>query len=243
MFNEYNSKRINTNKYKISNNSKQIQISQSNNYRRNLISPNNINHYRYEQEDQTPYMSQNQIHYKVRRPEIHFEERRKNDNTMKNLKLKPEYNFTGFNSEKENKEKEKDFVQKSISTFTSQYQNKLNTNSYILEKNNKSNLVISQNENEKKIINLRENKENKENNFKLFQGNRIHKNLYKNNPIIKSNNYHADLKIEKKEEKPQPVAQKICNIIIKGEPKKAKKVKNNNSKKKTKKEFFTKYRN
>ena len=228
MFNEYSSKRINTSNYRINNNSKQIQVTQSNSYRYNLISPKNItNRYRYEQEDQTPYMSQNQIHYRLRRPEIHFEERRKNDNTMKNLKVKPEYNFSGFNSEKDNAEKEKDFVQKSISTFTSQYQNKLNTNSYIIEKNNKSNLVTSsQIENEKKIINLRENKENKENNFRLFQGNKSPKNAYKNKPLIKPTNFNADLKIEKKEENSSmPVAQKICNIIIKGEPKKAKKIK------------------
>ena len=228
MYNEYSSKRINTSNYRINHNSKQIQITQSNSYRHNLISPKNItNRYRYEQEDQTPYMSQNQIHYKFRRPEIHFEERRKNDNTMKNLKVKPEYNFSGFNSEKDNAEKEKDFVQKSISTFTSQYQNKLNTNSYILEKNNKSNLVASsQIENEKKIINLRDNKENKENNFKLFQGNKSPKNVFRNKPLIKPTNFNADLKIEKKEENSSmPVAQKICNIIIKGEPKKTKKIK------------------
>ena len=213
MFKEYNSKRINTSNYRINNTSKQIQVSQSNSYRRNLISPSNINRYRYEQEDQTPYMSQKEIHYKIRRPEIHFEERRKNDNTMKNLKLKSDYNFSGFNSEKDKAEKEKDFIQKSISTFSNKYQNKLNTNSYILEKNNKSNIVISQKENETKII-LRDNKDNKENNFKLFQGNKSPKNLYRNNPLFKPNNLQVDLKNENKEEKTSIVAQKICNIII-----------------------------
>ena len=239
MFNEYNSKR--TNNYLINNNSKQIQAPQSNNYRRNLISyksPNYIRRYRYEHEDQTPFMSQNQIHYKVRKPEIHFEERRKNDNTMKEIKIKPDYYFSGFNSGKENDEKEKDFVQKSINTFSNQHQNKLNTNisNYNSENNINISLVTSQNENEKKIINLKDNKDNKENNFGIIQGNKSPKNLYKNNPLIKTTNYHTNLKIEKEEDSSIQVAQKICNIIIKVETKKAKKIKND--KKKQKKNFL-----
>ena len=232
MFNEYNSKRKNTTNYLINNNSKQIQVSQPNNYRRNLIStksPSYIRRYRYEHENQTPYMSQNQIHYKVKRPEIHLEERRNNDNTMKNLKIKPDYYFSGFPG-KENTEKQKDFVQKSVNTFTNQYQNKLDTN---LEKNNKNNLVISQKENEVKIINFKDNKDNKDNNFRIIQGNKSPKNIYRNNPLIKTTKFHTNLKIEKEDNSSMPVAQKICNIIIKGGTKKAKK-----DKKKQKKNYL-----
>ena len=237
MFNEYNSKRTNTTNYLINNIAKQIQVPQSNNYRRNLISyksPNYIRRYRYEHEDQTPFMSQNQIHYKVRKPENNFEERRKNDNTMKDIKIKPEYYFSGFNSGKENTEKEKDFVQKSINSFSNQHQNKVNTNinNYKSENNIKINLVTSQNEKEKKIINIKDNKDNKENKFRIIQGNKSPKNLYKNNPLIKTTNYHTNLKIEKEEDSSIPVAQKICNIIIKGETKKAKKIKNDKKKQK-----------
>ena len=234
MFNDYNSKRPNTSNYRINNNTKKFQYQpppQSINYRANLVgnkSPNYINHYRYEQEEQTPYM--NQINYRLRRPEIHYEEKRNNEKTMKNLKLKADYFFSGFNSEKDNVEKEKDLNQKSLNTFGNQNQNKLNnTNSYILEKNNKSNLAASQNQiqNDKIVF-----KENKENNYKILKTDKIPQNFYRNNPLIKTTNYHTDLKIEKDENPNQPVAQKICNIVIKGESKKAKKLKNEKKKKK-----------
>ena len=233
MLNEYNSKRINTTNYLINNNSRKNQVPQSSSYRRNLIStksPNYIHRYRYEHEDQTPYMSQNQIHYKIRRPEIHFEDKSKNENTMKNLKIKPDLYFSGFNSEKEKREKEKDSFQKSNNTSSNQYQKKLNTN---LELNNKTNLVKSQNENKKKIINI---KDNKENNFRIIQGNNSPKDMSRINPLIKTTNFSTNLKIEKEENSSIPVAQKICNIIIKGDTKKAKKLKND--KKKTKTKFF-----
>ena len=63
MFNDYNSKRPNTSNYRINNNTKKFQYQpppQSINYRANLVgnkSPNYINHYRYEQEEQTQQWS------------------------------------------------------------------------------------------------------------------------------------------------------------------------------------------
>ena len=48
---------------------------------------------------------------------------------------------------RQNSSEQKDLNQKSMNTFGNQNQNKLNnTNSYILEKNNKSNLAASQNQ-------------------------------------------------------------------------------------------------
>lgn len=227
MYNEYNSTRKNN--YLINKNLNQYQVvAPSKSYRTKIInkSPNYTNQYRYEQEDQAPYI--NQIQYKVKRPEIYYEERRNNEKTMKNRKIKPDYYFSGFNSEKDKIEKGKNYIQKSMNNFTNQNQITLNANNdYLLEKNSKKYLAISQNQKDKISYHL----ENTTNNYKISQAEKNNKNYYRNNPLIKTSNYHTELGIEK-ENPSLPVAQKICNITIKGEKKKTKKMKSDKKKKK-----------
>ena len=224
MFNENNQKRAKTSNFRLNNTSKPYQVSQTNNFRDIYInqSPTYYNHYRLAQEEQPPsYMHQIQYKKIQNKPrDFYRQEGNKFQKTMKNLTLKPEYFFSEFNSIKDNEDLERTYIQKSnfnqksVNIFTNQNTRKSNEHYYIIEKKRNAEKPNK----EKSIIKIKEYgqpKNEKPLNQKKFNNNK---------PLIKKENYIiTENKMERSESFLQPVAQKICNIIIKGEAKKEKK--------------------
>ena len=215
MLNNYNEKRAKTSNYRLKNPTNQYKNSQTNNFRDIYInqSPIYYNQYRYEQEEPHSYIEQ--VHY-IQNPKKqgdYFNKEQNFQKTMKNLNLKPEYFFNEFNSVKDSSDvdKEKTFIQKSVNTFANQKINKLNDKFFFIE-NNKN---IDKQKNEKKIY------KHKEYEHQSYKGPKKPHLKERNLPIIQKNNY-TEINLEENDNYLNTVAQKICNIIIKGEPKKDK---------------------
>ena len=98
-------------------------------------------------------------------------------------------------------------------TFTNRYNNDNKSNYSNNDRKTSINIIITQRNNKDKKINDSLNQ--KENTNKSYQQDKNPPKYYRNNPLI-SNKYNKQ-NLEKKDENIlQPVAQKICNIIIKG---------------------------
>ena len=203
-----NQKRAKNTNFHINNTSKQYTAPQANNFRDIYInqSPTYYNQIRYENENKSPYIPVQYIQRQAPPGEF-YQEGENFEKTMKNMKIKPDYFFNEFNSMKESVEGDKNFMQRSVNTFNNQIPNKLNQKYYILKSNNKGNENKSQNE--RKIITY------KEYNHQSYQGDKYPNKFYKSLPLMKNYNYQNN--IERGENSLKPVAQKICNIIIKGE--------------------------
>ena len=234
MLNDYNQKRAKTTNFRLNNPKNQYQNSQTNNFRDIYInqSPIYYNQYRYEQEEPHSYIEQ--IHYiqnQKKQEGDYFYKDKNLQKTMKNLNLKPEYFFNEFNSVKDSVDgdKEKTFIQKSVNTFANQKTNKLNDNFFFIE-NNKN---IDKQKNEKKIFKY------KEYDHQSYKGSKKPHLKERNLPIIEKNNY-TEINLEENDNYSNTVAQKICNIIIMGEPKKDKNKKLKSGTKAKKYEKFTK---
>ena len=234
MLNDYNQKRAKTTNFRLNNSKNQYQNSQTNNFRDIYInqSPIYYNQYRYEQEEPHSYIEQ--IHYiqnQKKQEGDYFYKDKNLQKTMKNLNLKPEYFFNEFNSVKDSVDgdKEKTFIQKSVNTFANQKTNKLNDNFFFIE-NNKN---IDKQKNEKKIFKY------KEYDHQSYKGSKKPHLKERNLPIIEKNNY-TEINLEENDNYSNTVAQKICNIIIMGEPKKDKNKKLKSGTKAKKYEKFAK---
>ena len=215
MQNDY-SKRAKTSNVQI-NLPNQYQGPQRKNYRKMYKnkSPTNIERYRYEDPNHVQYVQH--IHYfqKQRNTGDYYDEEINLEKTMKNLGVKGAYFHNEFKKMKDSVEREKNYIQRSVkNTFTNLNQNRVNERLYNIEKNNNNNNSLLKAQNEKIFINYNNNIYEKQN-YEGREQKKYPPKFYRNkNPSIKKN---VNVEKKEKENNMQPVAQKICNIFLKGE--------------------------
>ena len=235
MYTEYNQKRAKTANFRLKNPQNQYHPTQTNNFRDIYInqSPTYYNQYRYKPEDEEEYMQQIQYIHNRKKPAEYYNDNKNFQRTMKNLNIRPDYFLNEFNSIKENigQDNEKTFLKRKVKTYKNKSPSKIDGNYYLIENVKKSDdLKIGRN-----IISYREY------DHQSYEGINKQKRLQRNGPLQKKNIFHTDRGIEISQSYVEPVAQKICNIVIKAEPKKDKdKTKKLKSDKKQKNEGFTK---
>jgi hypothetical protein len=166
-------------------------------------SPAIFNHYRQEEPNHEQYIKH--MHYiKPQRNTDNYHDEEKLERTMKNMGAKGSYFHNEFRNMNISVERDNNLTQKANYTFTNQNQDKLNERYINLEKKNiNKNNILS--ENEKIIINYK----------KIYEKQKYEGREGKYPPKF----YKNKVKKEKRENVIEPVAQKICNIIIKGETK------------------------
>lgn len=223
MFNDYNTKRAKTTNFRLANENNRYDVPQSNTFRDIYINqfPTYYSQYGYENNSKNIP----QPHYIQRRktPEEFFEREDHYEKTMKNLNLKPNYFYKN--------ETRNNIVQRSVKTFVNQSPNRLNQTEYIYRNN--YNNINNMGKSHEPFYNYNENS-----NHQYYEGKKIPKKFYKNRIIKKKYDYpNEDSNNLENEDSLQPVAQKICNIIIKAEPKKDKTKQLKNDKKKKSKGF------
>jgi hypothetical protein len=239
MHTEYSQKRAKTAaNFRLKNPQKQYHPTQTNNFRDIYInqSPTYYNQIRYKPDDEEEeYMHQIQYINNRRKPAEYYNKGKDFQRTMKNLDIKPDYFFNEFNSMKNSVERDRDqertFIKKAVKTYTNQSPNKIDENYYIIENVKKSEDF----KNAPKIRNYREY------DHQSYEGYNKPKKFRRNGPFSQRNNFNTEINVSRNQSYLEPVAQKICNIVIKAEPKKEKdKEKKLKSDKKSKKEGFTK---
>ena len=236
MYTEYNQKRAKTANFRLKNSEKQYHPAQTNNFRDIYInqSPTFYNQYRYKPEDEEEeeeYMHKFQYIHNKKKPAEYYNKNKEFQRTMKNLNIKPDYFLNEFNSIKDSveREHEKTFLKKAVKTYTNQSPNKKGEQYYIINNVKKSEDF----NNERKIMNYREY------GHQSYEGYNKPQKFIRNGPLPQKKNFNTEINIARSQSYLEPVAQKICNIVIKAEPKKDKD-KKLKSDKKTKKEGFTK---
>ena len=207
-----NQKRAKTANFCIKNASNQYTAPQANNFRDIYInqSPTYYNQIRYEDENKSAYIP---VHIIQRQgpPGEFYQEGDNFEKTMQNMKIKQGYFFNEFNTMKQNVEGNKNIIQRSVNTFNNQSPNKLNEKYYFL--NNNNNKVEENNsKNERKYLRY------KEYGHQSYQGEKYPNKIFRSLPLVHNFNYQSNK--ERRNNSLKPVAQKICNIIIKGEIKK-----------------------
>ena len=207
MFSDHNLKRAKTTSFRINNTTNQYQGPQQNNFGDIFInqSPTYFNQYRYDDQNQAPYIRQ--VHY-YQRQKLSVDNNHDENNlsrNMKNVVQKNGYLFNDFKNMKESVEHEKYLIQRSVNTFINRSPNILHENIYNTENNKNNNILKSLNEKQMMIF-------KRNYGHQSYQGEKYSPNYYRNYPFITFN-------IEKGDNSTNPVAQKICNIIIKGETK------------------------
>ena len=222
MLSDY-SKRAKTSNVRPNEISNQNQGPQLNNYRKiyKNKSPTYYNKYRYEEPNKAsknvPYMKHNHYYQKQNNTTDNYNDEKKLDKTMKNTVEKPAYYRNDFKNMKDSVEREQNFVQRPVNTVGNQNQSKINERYYNLNiknnnnnnsnnNNNNNNLIKSQNE--RQFVNYKRMFDNE--NFERTEQKYPPKFYRNNNPLNKINT-------EIRKNTIVPVAQKICNIIIKGE--------------------------
>ena len=190
-------------------------------------SPTFYNQYRYDIENQFPNMHQVRYAYRQKRPyENYNDDRYENfNNSLKPFKSPNDYFFNEFNYMEKNKDGERKFTQGQGNSLTSPNSNKLNQVYYL----NKSQNIESNSQDNKNKNALKFNLPSKYNSFKELNENKI----YIKNPLINNNDKQKKEKIVKNRISVNTIAQKICNIVIQGEPKKRKDKKNKNKSEKS----------
>ena len=190
-------------------------------------SPTFYNQYRYDTNNPIPNMPSVQYVYKQKRPfEYYSNDRYENfSNSLKNLNSDNDYFFNEFNYKKNNHQKERSFVQRSVNTMTSPNPRKINE-IYYLEKNKKmiDNSQDNKNRNVRKFYKPFE--------YENQDEEKREKKLFIKNPILNSND-EEKMKMDNYRNTVNTIAQKICNIVIQGEGKKDKKKKNKNKSEKS----------
>ena len=194
------------------------------------------NQIRYRPEDeQEEYMHQIQ-YINNKKPAGYYNTGKDFQKTMKNLDIKPDYFFNEFNSmkdsvERDREDQERTFIKKAVKTYTNQSPNKIGEEYYIIENVKKS----EDYKDAPKIRNYRDY------DHQSYEGYNKLKKFQRNRPFPHKNNFNTEINVARSQSYLEPVAQKICNIIIKAEPKKEKdKEKKLKSDKKPKNEGFTK---
>ena len=242
MLSDY-SKRAKTTNVRPNEISNQNQGPQLNNYRKiyKNKSPTYYNKYRYEEPNKAsknvPYMKHNHYYQKQNNTSDNYNDEKKLDKIVKNIGAKPAYYRSDFKNMKDSVEREQNFVKRPLNTVANQNQSKISERYYNLNiknnnnnnsnnNNNNNNLIKSQNE--RQFANYKRMLDNQ--NFERGEQKYPPKFYRNNNPLNKVNT-------EIRKNTIVPVAQKICNIIIKGEANN-KKLKNLN---KSGKKFFNNF--
>ena len=177
--------------------------------------PPYFNRYKYQEEEQTPYMNQMSFFKRPRRPIDYIEVENKFDNSQRVVKPKQYYYLNDYNTNRNTVAYEKVFVKRSVKSLRNPTPISINKKHYMIENYNERNAGYS---NDRKAKNYF--KKNIE--HKSYQEEKNPIKFYRNNPLIKTVNYQRKKNFEKRENPLKPIAQKICNIIIKGEGKKEK---------------------
>ena len=177
--------------------------------------PPYFNRYKYQEEAQTPYMNQMSFFKRLRRPIDYIEVEDKFDNSQRVVKPKQYYYLNDYNTNRNTVAYEKVFVKRSVKSLRNPTPTNINKKNVMIENYNKRNAGFS---NDRKAKNYF--KKNAENQSYQDEKNPI--KFYRNNPLIKTVSYQRKKNFEKRENPLKPIAQKICNIIIKGEGKKEK---------------------
>ena len=177
--------------------------------------PPYFNRYKYQEEEQNPYMNQMSFYKRLRRPIDYIEVEDKFDNSQRVVKPKQYYYLNDYNTNRNTVAYEKVFVKRSVKSLRDPTPINLNKKNYMSENYHKRNAGYS---NDRKTKNYF--KKNVEHQSYQEEKNPI--KFYKNNPLIKTVSYQRKKNLEKRENPLKPIAQKICNIIIKGEGKKEK---------------------
>ena len=208
MINEISEKRPKTKNFLMKSTSNHYIPPQTNNYDKIYLnkSPNYYNQLDYLKEHQSPYIRQIQYMHRARSPDNYFKEGEDLGKTMKNLKVKPNYYFTELNDNNNSIEQDKKFVKRAVNTFTNKSPKESGDKYYIIDNNHKINMNKPLNG---KILAYRQY------NHQSYQGEKYSKKFY--NSFIQTSDYIHDMKLDKNEILSKPVAQKICNITIKGE--------------------------
>ena len=178
-------------------------------------SPTNYSKYRYGGGERNQYMNQNSYINRQRKQIEYIEPKEKFDNTQRNQKPKISYYFNSYNSVKNSDEGEKVFVKRSVKNMRNPSPTKLSGNYYKIENSIKRS--VGHSNDLKNMNNLQ-----KEYDHQSYQEENYPPKFYRNNPLIRTVSYQRKIDLEKAPNLLKPVAQKICNIIIKGEVKKNK---------------------
>ena len=205
MLNDY-SKRAKTAQNRINDIENHFQSHQRNIYKKMYKnkSPAIFNHYRYEEPNYEQYIKH--MHYiKPPRNSADYHNEEYLERTMKNMGAKGSYFHNEFRNMNISVEGDRNLTQKANYTFTNQNQDKSNERYFNLEKKNINKNNILKSENENIIINYK----------KIYEKQKYEGREKKYPPKFYRNKKNK----ENKENVIQPVAQKICNIIIKGETK------------------------
>ena len=177
--------------------------------------PPYFNRYKYQEEEQTPYMNQMSFYKRLRRPIDYIEVEDKFDNSLRVAKPKQYYYLNDYNTNRNTVAYEKVFVKRSVKSLRNPTPKNINNKNVMIENYNKRNAGFSNDRKSKNYF-----KKNSES--QSYQEEKKHIKVYKNNPLVKTVSYQRKKNFEKRENPLKPIAQKICNIIIKGEGKKEK---------------------
>ena len=218
MLNDY-SKRAKTGNVRINITTNQNQGPQINNYRK-IYKNKSPKYYKHERSNNavnnnitnnapyTPYIKRIHYYQKQKNLDDYSNDKEKLEKNVKNSGSHDAYFHSGYKNMKESDEKGKNLIQRSVNTFSNNNQNKLPGRYYNLGNKNNNNNNMVKPQNEKQFINYK-----KINDNQRYEGGqqKYSPKFFRNNiPLINS-------KIQRVENVIQPVAQKICNIIIKGE--------------------------
>ena len=206
MINEISEKRPKTKNFLMKSTSNHYIPPPKNNYDKIYLnkSPNYYNQFDYQREHRSPYIRQIQYLHRARSPDNFYKEGEDLGKTMKNLKVKPNYFFNEFNDIKNSIEQDTKFVKRAVNTFTNKSPKKLGEKYYIIDNNHKININKPLNKIDGKMLPY------KQYNHQSYQGEKYSKKFY--NSFSQNNDYNHELKLDQS----KPVAQKICNILIKG---------------------------
>ena len=178
-------------------------------------SPTYYKKYRYGKEELNPYMNQMSNINRQRKQIEYIEPKEKFDNSQRNPKPKISYYFNNYNSVKNSDEGEKVLVKRSVNNLRNPSPMRLSGKYYKIDNNIKRS--VGHSNDMKNMNNLK-----KEYDHQSYQEEKYAPKFYRNNPLIRTANYQRKINLEKTLNPLKPVAQKICNIIIKGEAKKNK---------------------
>ena len=219
MYNDFNKslKSTKASQFHLKKITKQYNTPQSNDYHEIYIneSPTYYNKYRYDAEVRNQYINQMSNNNRQRKPIEYIEPKEKYDNSQRNPKPKISYYFSNYNSVKNSDEGEKVLVKRTVNNLKNPSPTRISGKYYKIENNNKRSVGNSDD-----IKNLNDLKKEYEN--QSYKEEKYAPKFYRNNPLIRTASYQRKINLENVPNPLKPVAQKICNIIIKGEAKKNK---------------------
>jgi len=219
MYNDFNKslKSAKASQFHLKKITKQYNTPQSNDYHEIYISesPTYYNKYRYDADVRSQYMNQMSNNNRQRKQIEYIEPKEKYDNSQRNPKPKISYYFNSYNSVKNSDEGEKVLVKRAANNLRNPSPKGISGKYYKIENNIKRS--VGHSNDIKNMNNL-----NKEYDHQSYQEEKYAPKFYRNNPLIRTASYQRKINLEKAQNPLKPVAQKICNIIIKGEAKKNK---------------------